>query len=245
MAIAYRSDTGTLTGDSVTGASSISFVSTQPSAGDLVVAGGSFDPLSNPSTLLVTDNQTNTYNVPDELRVGPTNGTTFPTSDAYAALAHKEGVASSGTFTVSFNTQVNGSYYACGAVAFSSAASSSALDVHTSAATTAANQSSQGTGTTGTTAQADSVAVTAVSVKNNANITSLSVTGYTVTASQADGVNHAVGGLAYKILSATGTQTATWTYGATSGGASNSHAAVIAVYKGAASTATLMGQACL
>lgn len=235
MAIAYRSDTGTLTGDAVTGAASISFVTTQPSAGDLVVGGGSFEPLGTSSTLLVTDNQGNTYTVPDELRETGTGATTFPLTTTYAALAHKENVASSGTFTISFNTQVNGSYYSCGAVAFSGAATSSALDVHTAGGTIDANQSSQGTGTTGTTSQADSVAVTALSVRNGISVTSLTVSGYTVTASQPDGANHTVGGLAYKILSATGTQTATWTYGATSGNATDDHAGLIAVYKGTAS----------
>lgn len=234
MAITYRSDTGTLRADNATGAQTISFVTTQPSAGDLVVAGGVFYPSAS-STLLVSDNQGNTYNVPDVVR-SVLGATAFPTADPYVALAHDENVASSGTFTLSFDTQTANSYYVCGGVAFSQAATASALDVTAAANTVNTSQNSQATGTTASTAQADAVSVIVFGYSGADDLTPIAASGFTVTASSAD-PSGGIGALAYRIETTIAAKSGTWTFGGTPD-ASDDYAALIAVYKGAGASPT-------
>jgi len=229
VAITYRSDTGTLRADNVTGAQTVSFVTTQPSAGDLVVAGGVFYPSAS-STLVVTDNQGNGTYANDAMR-DHAAGTSFPTTASYVCLSSFDGVAASGTFTMSFNTQTANSYYLCGAIAFSQAETSSALDVSTGATIVdpGVGQTSISTGSTATTAQADAVAVSVYGYSGGTNLAPLAATGFTITASSTDTAG-GVGALGYKILSAIGTQSATWTFALS--GSADDHATVIAVYKG-------------
>lgn len=234
MAIARRSDTGSLIADGVSGAQSIAFVTTMPSAGDLIVAGGGIDGNGTNITPVIADNQGNgnyTIDVQQSTRAADTS--------QEAVIGSKANVASSGTFNVTFNSGTSGFYLGgCGGIAFSGAATSSALDAPavTSARTENADQSSQSTGTTATTAQADEVAVIALSVGNSGNLNTLTATGFTVVGNSPNGTLHAVGGIAFKVLVATGTQSGTWTYGVSSGSVADDHAAAIATYKGAGGT---------
>lgn len=234
MAIAYRADTGTLVTVGSTTASDISFPGTQPVAGDLVVAGGSTYNGGGPGTRIVTDNQGGSAYTKARVQDVESASTTEPIAASAAWIAYRENVTNAGTFTLSFSTDnmVAGIYHVTGGIAFSGAATSSSLDVVASSHTANTDQASQGTGTTGTTANADSVAIAALAVDNSTDIGPFTVTGYTVPIQNGNGSTNAVGGLAYKILSATGTQTATWAYNISSGAGTNDHAGAIAVFKG-------------
>lgn len=239
MAIAYRSDTGKLVADNFTGTQNISFT-TQPVTGDLVVAGGEFYGGGNTFTPTVTDNQGNTYAL--DVSTDSTNGGSAPFfSSNGAAIFSKANANNAGTMTLSFGTGQPGSYLSVGAIAFSGVVTTAALDVTQKANTNGANQSSQSTGTTAATSVADSVAITALGISNSGTLLTLTVSGYTVPIAEVDGTTHAVGGMAYRILTATGAQSATWTYGQSSGGAADKHAAVIAVYKGTGSGGSVIG----
>jgi len=237
MAVAYRADAGGLTVSGASTAQNLSFPGTQPVAGDLVVAGGGWY-VGTLATRTITDNQGGGTYAIARVQDEESGSTTQPIAAGIAGVWYRENITNAGTFTLTFDTDQNpaGVYYACSAIAFSGVATSGALDVVASAFTADVDQASQGTGTTGSKANSDSVAITALCVGNDINVNTLTVTGYSTVVTVTDGTANQVGGLAYKVLSAGGTETATWTYGLSSGGAANDHAAVIAVFKGVGST---------
>jgi hypothetical protein len=235
MAVAYRSDTGVLVVVGGTGQQSQSFVSTQPSAGDLVVSGGAgWNAAAWSAT--VSDNQSNTYSraVGIESDDGDTSEP-YGGSEPVALIHYCPNVASSGTFTARWQWSASDTeYMTVGAVAFSGAATSSPLDVTASNYHAASARSSTSSGTTGTTAQADAVAVSALALSANDEWGPFTTTGWTQISDP--GLPGLGGGIAYKILSATGTQELTWTYNTTTTSDTN-HAACIVVLKGAAGVA--------
>lgn len=226
MTVAYRADTGTLLADGVSGAQSISFPGTLPQVDDIVVAGGTMFANST-RTSTITDNRNSPY-VFDVRKY-----TVAGANSSEATIASVKVAVSASPYTVSFNTTIGTSFYAVGAIAFSGVDTTTRLDVVASANTENANQSSQVTGTTAAIANTDSVAVIVLAVDCSASVLTLTVSGYTIPVKEVDGSAHAVGGLGYKVGLSAGIQAETWTYGAASGGATDDHAAGIAVYKGA------------
>jgi hypothetical protein len=231
MAIAYRSDTGILAVTAVTGQQTKNFVSTNPSAGDAVFSGGAMWNAAS-WTETIDDNQWNTYT--RAVGRSPQNQGTSPpwtASGGPAIVAASLNVASSGTFTARWQcSAADTEYMTVGAVAFSGVRSSGALDVTATNGVSTTAQSSQTTGTTAATAQEDEVAISALMLSANNNYAPFTTTNYTQITS-GGGSGELPGGIAYRILSATGTQSLTWTYNITSS-ADTDHAAVIAVYKG-------------
>lgn len=232
MAIAYRSDTGALTTSSVTGPVGIAFVSTQPSKGDLLVAGGSLtDTAANWNPTVADDVNRGGYSI-DVVRGSNAEAMNILSGAAFLASKLNNGVGNPHTVYFDSGKRSNTQFNACGAIAFSSPDPAVPLDVVASASTQNTSQSSQATGTTATTSRDDAVAVIAIAVENSSDLVSLTASGYTVPISQPNGSTGAVGAMAYKILTSKATQSATWDYGAASGGATDDHAACIAVYKG-------------
>lgn len=235
MAVAYRSDTGTLLSNSSTGFISVAFVGTQPSIDDLIVAGGSFhDSSANPWTPVVKDdvNLSGDYKMDVGRDTLGAVAVPFAAQQSAALIFSKRNKGKGNPHNVRFTVGTSAQFLAVGAVAFSSTDPDTAFDKAVSDFATDVDKTTQGTGTSAATTRADAVAVIALAVDNSATLVTLTATGYTVPVSSVDGASNAVGGLAYKILSAIGTQVATWTYGATSGAATNDHAAALATYKG-------------
>lgn len=129
---------------------------------------------------------------------------------------YKQNAASgSHTATLSMGT---GSYSEGIIVEFSGASTTAALGVHTN--NKGGTATSGNTGTTGTSTVADAVAVAVIAVDNGVNTSSLSTpaaTGYTSIAVEPNDSFHVPGEASYKILSATGTQSGSWTWTNSSG----------------------------
>jgi hypothetical protein len=239
MTVAYRSDTGTLLVDNAAGPVSIAFVGTQPAVNDLITAGGSFVLLAPiPSTVVIRDD----VNPGDYIdsRTLSTNGNVqnfglvggSSVTESVAVVRHKLNKGNGNPHNVLFGEGLTQLFSGVGAIAFSGVDQASPLDVTAGSFTQNTNSSHQATGSTASTARADAVAVTAVAVDNSADVVSFTVTGYTITAQSTNGSGHAVGGLAYKVLSAVATQSADWVFGASTGAATDDCSAVITVFKG-------------
>ena len=125
---------------------------------------------------------------------------------------------------------------------WSGAATSSVLDQHTNASTSGGANTSQSTGTTGTTSQANELVIIALDTSgspgsSNIGIPSPAVSGFTdlqkgQNTSSDIGFAHA-----YKIISSTGTQSATFTW---TDNTTNASQAVIATFKAAAGGGTTL-----
>lgn len=171
----------------------------------------------------VADNQGNgAYTI---IKKAPATG-----GNSLAALAYKENVASSGTFTVTV-TATNSSlvFFSWGCASFTSMPTSSSVDQQaTGGAITAETSLSV---TTGTTTQADELVVAALAI--DANDAALNIAqstgGFTNLYLQNDG--QLVGGFRadYKIVASTATYNTNWTFDS-----ADSSAGVIATFKAAA-----------
>lgn len=162
---------------------------------------------------------------------GPVGGDAFKPVTAIFYKQNIAGGVESGTVTLPAS-----SYAMATIVEFSGVATSGALNVGTSANFVAATAGD--TGTTGVTAVADSVAVAVgcPQVGGGAATTGLSAAavGYTNLNAEPDGGGgHTVGSHDYKILAATGTQTASYTWNE-----SAYFSGTIAVFSGAAVAST-------
>lgn len=233
MGITYKSDTGILIATNAVGSVKAGFVSTQPGATDLVVAGGALHGTGTAWTPVVSDDQGGGAYQLDVVK--GTDGTTGPITDGKSAavLASRGNVSlNSPTFSVAFESagSINTAIAAMG-VCYANAAVVGWFDVATSNSASG-SLSMMLTGSTANTSQGDEVAVTSLAVDNGANVSPLTVSGFTVRGSSPDGTNNAVGGIADLILTVIGPQAATWTYGIPSGAAGDTHAAAIATYRG-------------
>lgn len=222
MALAYVKDTGVQTASGVPDDNG-SF-GTLPSAGNaiFVMSGGWH---TTPYTVdTVTDNQSNTYTEDKEKVTGGGSGGIQIYSDIDIGTP-------SGTFTITVDpTQASSNYMVWLAVEFSGVADSAAVDL--SESTSSATGDAALT-TAGTTAQADELVLALAGVSNddpNVNLTN-PTTGYTELGAYQN--SNAILGFhaSYKIVSATGTQSATWTHDNTS---QDGWAAIICTYKAAA-----------
>lgn len=159
--------------------------------------------------------------------VGPTGAGQYKPA---AAIFYQENIAGgtqSGTITM-----VTGSYARANITEHSGVALSGSLDVTASSVNTGSTSGSSGT--TATTANADSIAVCTGTAENGTSVTNFSSpasTGWTVIDTTVDNSFHVAGDQSRKILSATGTQSGSWTWTT-----SAPFAGVIAVFKGATST---------
>jgi hypothetical protein len=160
--------------------------------------------------------------------ISPNGTNAIDDYDSVSAIFYKENSAG-GTETCSI-TVPSGSYGSAIIMEFSGVATSGALDVTDSKANTAMGTSvDTGAGVTNT--LADSVAVVVMSAGSGSSITnSLSTppsSGYTSVAYEASDFIYTAFSAGYKILSATGSQSASWTW--TGNGAAT---ACLAVFKG-------------
>lgn len=188
---------------------------TLPTAGDAVVVVAWGEGSSSVTGLSCTDNQGvgNVYT-----QVGAKGTATY----MCVVFCCPSIGATSGTFTVTVT--LNSSINAMDVGAEEFTALTLPVDVTQSATGTS---TAPATGTTAATAQADEVAV-AVFTDNGNNETQTQPSGYSTILSDPNGTTQMNGAGVFKVLSATGTQSATWT-------ASNAGwAATIACLKGAA-----------
>jgi hypothetical protein len=164
--------------------------------------------------------------------VGPTGAAQYKPA---AAIFYKENIAGgthSGTITM-----VSGSYARANITEHSGVATSNSLDV--TASNTAASGTSGDTGTTAATANADSIAVCTGTAENGTSVSNFSSpasAGWTVIDTTPDNSFHVAGDQSRKILSATGTQSGSWTWTT-----SAPFAGVIAVFKGATAATAPVG----
>lgn len=223
MAVAYVRDTGRITGGGVDSASG-SFAAL-PAAGNAVQvlysvwrSGG-----ATVSAGGITDNQSNTYSKADEGAIG----------SICAGIFYDEDIGSpSGTFTVTINPDLASAYIEAVAIEVSGVADSSSLDQHNNAT----GNSSTPTVTSGTTAQADEFAVGALVVDDGSDAGIDTAAGWTTAHLHQSSGDTISAYQAYKVLSATGTQT----FDGGTLSSSVNWAIVVATFKGAASgSATL------
>lgn len=185
---------------------------------------------------------------------------TFSTQDRLAADLTGRGVlgavfyeanAAAGTHTSTPNNYGAGNQNRTFAE-FSGIASSSSLDVKTSAKAENTNHTSQATGTTGSTAQADELVIIALALAASPGAANVGftdpVSGFTTLQKTTDDLNDIATFHAFKVISAIGTQAATFNW--TDASASQTSQALIGTYKAATPVgvfidSTLMGQALL
>lgn len=161
---------------------------------------------------------------------GPTgSGDYRPT----VGIFYKENIAG-GTENPTVTTP-SGSYSSASISEYSGLATSSSLDV--TQANLASSGTSGNTGTTGTTAQADELVIALIHPEDTIGATSALSTpassGYTNIDTEAANNVHIAYDANYKIVSSTGTQTASWTWTT-----SSFYTAAIATFKAAAAAAT-------
>jgi hypothetical protein len=175
------------------------------------------------ATVTVTDSKSNSYTNDQALTQGDSRATISSALNITGGSSH--------TVTATSSSGASDTYFEGNFTEFSGTLSSAALDKtgsigHGSGTTT--STVSTGTNTT----QADELVIVCIAV--NSNDTTINITdppsGYTSIGVNQDG-NATIGyEAAYKIITATGTQTATWTFDSTT---SDGDAAVIATYKSA------------
>lgn len=195
------------------GTSSSASFGTLPAAGSLVVVeifgwhGSAFDLTS------VTDNQGNTYTL---LKTVTASKSVGGASTTRGCIAYATNVASSGTFTITINGLGSGSYLTWGAQEWTGITTSSAAD---QSAQAASDSSSPVAVTTGTTTQADELVVAVIAAAGRTTNAGIDdpPSGYTSLFAQQDYANHNAGEACYKIISATGAQTASWAVSALDG----------------------------
>jgi hypothetical protein len=229
MAIAYRSDTGEGNANGATNVV-LSFVSTQPQAGDLIVGGGSWWENNVSYSVSVTDNQGNSYSI-DQQRGTSDHTGTYDASEGVAYVASAENITASGTVTVTFDSPAGSCTGCVGAVAFSGANKGAAYKDVGTHAYTASDTASVTIGPTGTTSVANAVVATAFTSGASASYTGIAPDGtFTALATEPDGNTQMPGGFGYKIITSTGTQSATWSW---TGSLNTSHVGVIQAYAAA------------
>jgi hypothetical protein len=196
-----------------------------PTAGDsIIVCAGSEDDITlGLSSGKITDNQSGSYTLDrsDE-------GFYYPRYDAAGVWSDLNIAAPSGTFTITYTVSNGGDNQAdclIGAIAVQSLATSGALDQVQSANGTGQTAA---TGSTGATAQNDEIAVACCTIRNTVTNTLTPPSGFTEIYNEGD-AGYTDGGAAYKILTATGAQSASWTM---AGAGVTGWAAVIGTYKG-------------
>ncbi len=205
MAIVYVKDTGKVLSPGGGTTLELSF-GTLPAAGaHILISIGGYQP-SGYDVTSVTDNQGNSYAraVASGLAAGLMRSLIY--------VAENIGTPS-GTFTLTItNTQASGNYIAAIASEVSGLAASGAADQ--TATGTAADASLATAGPTGTTVQADELVFAAMQMASASTDIGVgppaSYTEVLVEQNAAMSDGHEV---AYRILSATGTQTVIWTYG--------------------------------
>ena len=226
MAIAFVRNLGLSSHSNVGSTASKSF-SALPAVGNLITVRVTGWHTSGYTATVPTDNQGNTYTQrATRDNQGAPGRTRVYLYDTVVAT-------SSGTFTITLNNvQSSGNYINWTAVEHSGIATSSQFDV--AATQLEAGSSTSTTCTTATTAQADELVVAVIGTAHNSTndgIADPPTTGYTsrsVYQNSATIIGHES---ADKIVSATGTQSATWTYNtAPSTGACSA----VATYKQAA-----------
>lgn len=149
-----------------------------------------------------------------------------------ALIRFRENISSpSGTFTVQFDGGGFVTYWAVGAIEVTGLATTPLDVTATNGAVGGTASVSPTSGTTATTAVADSIAVAVVGVNSASTADMATPSGYSTIFNSANGAVSEVGNGAYKILAATGAQSASWPT-ITAGGSPNTWAAAIAVYKG-------------
>ena len=227
MTIAYRCDTGTVITNSSAANRTISFPGTKPSAGDLVIVGGAGSGMGTTAPGITDNNGNGSYTIDKFSAHGGNNGDTL--------LASHANVATGATFTLTI-TVGTACYTALGAIAFSGAATSTPLDVLTESTHASGSASSFSTDVSATTAQADEVAIAVFSLANTITVSTITASGYTIPIVSVNGAASAVGAMGYQILSATGTQQATFVMGVASGAGTVGYCTIIAAYKGAVGT---------
>lgn len=192
-------------------------------AADLMILGVSaFNHI--PGTTSVTDNQTGNSYVRDRL-----GSALNAVADGRSAIYSAMNINASGTFTITYNfgtNQIETIY----AAEYSGVKTTAATDVGAGGGAAASNQTLT-TATTGTTAQNDELAVACVSFSTSGNATlSTTGSGWATSNQQPDGTQFQTGALSDKLLTGTGTQVNTWTFGTGYGGFD----ACIQTYLGAA-----------
>lgn len=212
---------------------SVSFGSL-PAAGSQIVATASPVRIDSDTPLAITasDNQGGTsYALAIESDEPDGSGTTV---SEMAAVLYRENIsAPSGTFTVTLDGGNGSTYWSVGIAEVTGIAASGSLDVIASnGADPAGADASPSTGTTGVTALADSIAFCAVGIATNSGTSGITApSGFTNVNNHPDGTISQVGNGSYKVLSATGAQSAAWATIPAAGGRNN-WAACIAVFKG-------------
>jgi hypothetical protein len=203
---------------------------TAPAAGSLVLIGlvGWHD--SGYDVTSVTDNKGNAYTIVKAAVAGRQR----------AVIAYAENVSSGGTFTVTINNAGgSGNYLSWAAIEVTGVAASSSAD-QTSTATDAGPQANDATVTTGATVTANELvfAVMSLSSSGSSNLHITSPGGYTNLASEQDFAAQNGFSADYKIISATGAQTAAWAHddatgtdNPSPGGSSYGWTAAIATFK--------------
>lgn len=189
--------------------SAATFVST-PTAGNLIVVtvfgwrtpgAGGFRMASN----AVTDNKGNTYTQAVQSALDPTN------SNVSTSIFYAYNITSSATFTITVDPTGVGNYFSWAASEVSGATTGDPLDKTTS--NTGTNATAPSTGSTTATSQANEI-VFAVHV-NDVTQTSITVDTFspvfTELMENLDAANHIPGESDYRVISASGTQSCSWT----------------------------------
>lgn len=188
--------------DDVGASSSFSF-GTGPAVGSTVVVAFWGWHAAGYDASSVTDNQGNSYSL-----IKPTGA-----GHSMGVIAFAANVASSGTFTITINhASGTGNYVVATAAEFTGLASSPADQSAT--ASDPGPQANDATVTSGATTQADEVvvAVAAVAVSGSTNIAITTPAGFTNLAVEQNHNAHCGGSADFKIVAATGAQTAAWSH---------------------------------
>jgi len=145
--------------------------------------------------------------------------------------------APSGTFTITFTASAGTPGITMGAIAVRSAATSGALD---KTKTATGSSTAPATGDSDATTQADEIVVAGFGEINTTGSTQTVTdpSGYTVIFNEGEAASYIVSGGAYKILTATGAQSASWSVT----GAAAPWGAILATYKGAAAVTSILRQ---
>lgn len=188
-------------------------------AGNFLVALGAVYNNSNPNSVTVTDNNSNTWN-----KITTVNG-----DDWYAFLSYVEN-ANAGSTTITATGTQAGSYWEWGVAEFSGVLTSSALDK--SGVNSAFNTATDASVTTGEdNSQADVLVVAAACVgsKTDADVQLSTPAGYEIIShsSEDNGPPH---DLIYKIISSVETSAIQWSHDPTTG-VSDGWSTVIASFK--------------
>lgn len=228
MAVSVVQNSGKKQGNNVASASG-SFASL-PAAGNCVMVPISINHDPSHANTSVTDNQSNTYTKQAQMLDNKNQ------ADLFADFSIG---SPSGTFTVTVSPAfTSNNYITFVLLEISGLQTTSVLD-QTATANIASPATSTTVGPTGTTAQADELVVAVLSTETGDTNLNLTVpSGYTEIATEQNGNSLAGHQSAYKIVTATGTQSATWTHDGTANTGS-----LIATFKAAAAGGSASRQA--